>query len=103
MTVETKRFISVADIKSVEIECSNCKVRTFYPLDGNKNVPQRCPHCTHDWFSSVVEMDNALRNLRRAVRNFSQDAGKDAGMRLSIEIAPETSEADSEKQESRQG
>lgn len=88
MTLETRQFIEAEDIKSVQVECSNCKVKTFYPLDGSKAIPAICPHCEHDWFGSMPEMDNALRNLRKAVRNYIQDAGKDVGMRLSIEITP---------------
>ncbi|MDE2104936.1 MAG: hypothetical protein KGL39_47300 [Patescibacteria group bacterium] len=89
MTLETRQFIEAEDIKSIQVECSNCKVKTFYPLSGDKNVPKVCPHCQHDWFQSMREMDDALRNFKKAIKNYNEDRGDDAGMRLSIEITPD--------------
>lgn len=92
MTLETRQFIEADDIKSIQVECSNCKVKTFYPMSGDKSVPRACPHCQHDWFQSMTEMDNALRNLKKAVKNYIEDRKDDAGMKLSIEIAPRNME-----------
>lgn len=88
MTLETRQFIEAGDIKSIQVECSDCKIKTFYPLDGIRNVPEKCPHCDHEWFTGIRDMDNALRNLKKAVKRYTEDRKDDAGMRLSIEITP---------------
>lgn len=86
MTLETRQFIEPEDVNAIQVECSNCKVKTFYPLDGSKAIPAICPHCGHDWFKGISDIDNALRNLKKAMKRYAEDKKDDAGMRLSFEI-----------------
>lgn len=96
MTLETRRFVDIDDVKAFEIECTGCKVRTYYPTNGTKSVPGTCPHCNCDWFASLRMIDDALRNLRKALRLYKEDRKADAGMKFALELIPETQEKEKE-------
>ena len=88
MTVQTKRFIELADIIGLRLECKTCgnsislgnseKNEAVDFLLGQANTLHKCPLCQNQWtnqFDSGGDSDikaffRALRELRTLEKNF---------------------------------
>lgn len=59
MTTETQTFIELADIKSIRIECSKCRIKTTISLEDEPSRDRlralvsrfQCPICSAEWFT----------------------------------------------------
>jgi transposase-like protein len=56
MTSETRTLIEAADITGVEVECPECGITTFYPLqlESIKKIGPGCPHCHRQFFDMAT-------------------------------------------------
>jgi hypothetical protein len=81
MTPERRILIGIEDIKSISLECNQCKVRLSYSPDEMIDLPQTCPNslCRSVWNPSntkaaPTEFDApATVRLLRAIDRVKQE------------------------------
>jgi hypothetical protein len=82
MTTETRTFIEIDDILSIEVGCPNCKVVACYPvaIEAIKKLQSSCHHCNHQLFDMAsthvagVDAFPALASLYQILGNLSKMA-----------------------------
>lgn len=85
MTTETRTFVEINDIVSIEIGCPNCKVVASYPvaIEAIKKIQSSCRHCNHQLFDMAtahvagVDAYPALASLYQILGNLSKMADPD--------------------------
>jgi hypothetical protein len=96
MGAQTKRFVEIADILSLRLECKECKSAISMSINGrqiNEAPFVRCPVCGLPWLDRgetsyqglFARLTDALGKIARA--ETAATAGP--GMRIYFEIAPE--------------
>ncbi len=78
MTVENKRFISLEDILSIQLECAkeDCKTKVTVSPNRWENLPNRCPSCGSLWWEEKTHpegdsAENALAGLHKNIKRLA--------------------------------
>ncbi len=101
MTFDRKIIVGIEDIKSISLECNNCKVRLTFPPDKILKIPSSCPSpsCNVDWLPSLSYGANEPKvpiqmklvsaivgTLNRAKENQVERPNDVAGFRVLLEF-----------------
>jgi DNA-directed RNA polymerase subunit RPC12/RpoP len=92
MTAKTRHFVELADIRALQMECSNCSSSLLVPISKfDRDVPTNCPNCGKRWGvkvdvgrptgSHITEFCSAVLDLQKAMAD-------DTGFTLTLEIPP---------------
>ena len=74
MTSETRTTIEPWDIKSIELECTQCGFRVVWPLHEWRSGYVKCSHCGASW---PLQQNAAYEALDRMVSSLSKLAKVD--------------------------
>jgi hypothetical protein len=91
MTSENQTKIEAADISAIEIECSDCHVKSAFPLSECSRIRSRCPHCEKKWFDAREDVRNvtvcpAADNLKAIAANLCLLTGNRTDIHATIRI-----------------
>jgi len=92
MTTEVKYLIDSDDILAVEVDFSNCHVRSSFPLGKLSRLPQDCPHCKADWISPQTDEERVINAFLFSLGGISA-ALKGRSFQLKLEVKHEDSAA----------
>lgn len=100
MTSETRNLLESKDISGIEIECPECHLAIFYPIDVKEviKIGSSCPHCNHGFFDSVRDnvypgshfpaidsLQEIAANLRKLSRSDRTDIHAQIRFRVNID------------------
>jgi len=98
MTIQTKKFIEIADIVAVRCECKNdqCRASLSLPMleniAGNRPLAE-CPNCGKRWL--LLEDADHQQKTKTLLRVFREISTATMGCSFTLEIKPESQEVPS--------
>jgi len=98
MTHETKTFVDLTDILSLQMECLKCGTKYARPIMNRSHLPLHCPSCGTgqdgaEWFSGNQDSDRValIAFLEQLQRISSPEVLKSLAakhLRVRLEITP---------------
>jgi hypothetical protein len=71
MVIERRIVVGIEDIKSIILECKNCKARIVRAPELEREVPYQCPECPSKWRTpsgrQVIQSDSACFHFAKAI------------------------------------
>lgn len=100
MTSQTRRFIELADVLGLHLECKHCHTALSLPMPETtlgKRVLASCPTCQRDWIvlngtSYEEAFKNFIESVKRLARHLDGEYAAPFGcsVRLEIKHEPDT-------------
>jgi hypothetical protein len=85
MTADVKYFLELGDILAIQLECSNCHVRSSFPVSKLRRMPHECPHCKTDWVFPETDEEKAISAFLASLGRVA-DALKGRAFKMSLEV-----------------
>jgi hypothetical protein len=88
MTAETRTTITLADIKAIEFECTECHTRTIRPLPGDRYTPAACPsdECQNkNWYPYHSAEHEELVKLLDLIHRYGKKQNPMYSIRFEVE------------------